>query len=77
MTTKKKEIVVAVKFCKLNEHQWRYRDVVLEGGKRLATCNNCPTIWLDGAVYQVTGEQLEESIVRNWTMTHSIAPVRD
>ncbi len=49
-------------------HVWHLRDVILEGGERLATCADCKAVWIGGFVYQPTGEMLSETEVRAWLM---------
>lgn len=54
--------------CAIDNHQWYYRDIILEDGRRMATCNKCPAVWLGGTVYLPTSQRIDEKIVRQWIM---------
>lgn len=63
--------------CKPDAHLWHYRDIVLEDHKKMATCGNCPAVWLWGTVYLPTSLKIDENEVRRWTFSNTKEVIRD
>lgn len=56
-----------------HNHVWNYTDVIILPKKRFAYCDSCPAIWYAGKVYMPNGEEIDEKIVREYTMRTSRA----